>query len=256
MQNRYFGDIGDFGKYGMLRTIINSDLKLGVNWYLYPDESHNDDGKHTSYLKKDKYGLEICDAELYSFLKEANIKSLQGFPRNIQMIVESGLLQNTIFYSELLCYKNEYSWVERNEFRKVWNENSILTLKEAEVIFCDPDNGFEVMSVSPTSKRGGKFILYKEIETQYNDGKSMVVYNHGPLWFKKGEMVPYIEGICSKIKEHLGNDVVIACLRWETTAKRFYFWLIRPEHKKTLLACLDKLTNEPWGKHFKLVGLY
>ncbi len=256
MQNRYFGDIGDFGKYGMLRTIINSGLKLGINWYLYPDESNNDDGKHTSYLQKDKNRLEICDAELYSFLKEANIKSLQGLSRNIRTIEESELLQNTAFYSDMLDYKDEHSCIKRVELRKVWHENSILTLKEAEVIFCDPDNGFEVMSVSPTSKRGGKFILYKEMQKQYNDGKSMVVYNHGPLWFKKGEMVPYIEGICSKIKEHLGNDVVIACLRWETTAKRFYFWLIRPEHKELLMSCLDTLSNEPWGKHFRLVALY
>ena len=50
MQNRYTGDIGDFGKLGMLRALQAQDLTLGVNCYLAPDEDHNDDGKHTKYL--------------------------------------------------------------------------------------------------------------------------------------------------------------------------------------------------------------
>jgi hypothetical protein len=38
MQNRYFGDVGDFGKYGMLRTIQNNRLKVGVNRLAIMDE--------------------------------------------------------------------------------------------------------------------------------------------------------------------------------------------------------------------------
>lgn len=51
MQNRYTGDIGDFAKYGLLRALGEGN-KLGIVWYLYPDESHNEDGKHTAYLTK------------------------------------------------------------------------------------------------------------------------------------------------------------------------------------------------------------
>ena len=50
MQNRYAGDVGDFGKLGMLRAIASSAMKIGVNWYLVPDEGHNDDGKHIGYF--------------------------------------------------------------------------------------------------------------------------------------------------------------------------------------------------------------
>lgn len=47
MQNRYTGDIGDFGKLGLLRQLqLNTRLSIGVNWYLIPDESHNRDGHH------------------------------------------------------------------------------------------------------------------------------------------------------------------------------------------------------------------
>ena len=49
MQNRYAGDVGDFGKLGLLRGLTSSQLDIGVNWYLTPDESHNANGKHIGY---------------------------------------------------------------------------------------------------------------------------------------------------------------------------------------------------------------
>ena len=53
MQNRYVGDIGDFGKLGLLRALSSKGLSIGVNWYLTTDESHNGDGRHVDYLAKD-----------------------------------------------------------------------------------------------------------------------------------------------------------------------------------------------------------
>lgn len=45
MQDRYTGDIGDYGKLGLLRCLAASGLRVGVNWYRTPDEDHNEDGK-------------------------------------------------------------------------------------------------------------------------------------------------------------------------------------------------------------------
>src|SRR5439155_16365192 len=50
MQNRYAGDIGDYIKLALLRA-ISPDHRLGVLWYLYPDEGHNEDGRHIAYLR-------------------------------------------------------------------------------------------------------------------------------------------------------------------------------------------------------------
>ena len=55
MQDQYVGDIGDFGKYGLLRHLTGiqtprlKTLRLGVVWYLFPDGGNND-GKFTKYL--------------------------------------------------------------------------------------------------------------------------------------------------------------------------------------------------------------
>ena len=33
MQDNYIGDIGDYGKYGLLREICAEAMSLSVNWY-------------------------------------------------------------------------------------------------------------------------------------------------------------------------------------------------------------------------------
>ena len=66
MQNRYTGDIGDFGKMGLLRRIRKADFSIGVNCYLTPDESHNGDGRHIGYLRNEAF--RVCDEQLWQVL--------------------------------------------------------------------------------------------------------------------------------------------------------------------------------------------
>jgi len=53
VQDRYAGDVGDFGKYGLLRALCKDDLSLGVVWYLVPDEEGTGDGGHVGVLGQD-----------------------------------------------------------------------------------------------------------------------------------------------------------------------------------------------------------
>lgn len=55
MQDRYAGDIGDFGKFALLKELERQELTVGVNWYKTEplDSEKNsdgsfkrDDGKH------------------------------------------------------------------------------------------------------------------------------------------------------------------------------------------------------------------
>ena len=73
MQNRYVGDVGKFGLLRRLRGLTDPktdapDLKVGLVWYLHPDECRNSDGRHTSYLtpidpNPEEYGA--CDSVLW-----------------------------------------------------------------------------------------------------------------------------------------------------------------------------------------------
>lgn len=60
MQNRFIGDIGDFGKYGLLRCISKNDLRLGINWYL-TDDGVDSAGNLNDYLAYEYEGYIKCD---------------------------------------------------------------------------------------------------------------------------------------------------------------------------------------------------
>ncbi|MGA3002634.1 MAG: hypothetical protein ABSE20_12955 [Acetobacteraceae bacterium] len=51
MQNHYVGDIGDYLKLGILRA-LSPGYRLGVAWWLYPDEVHDGNGKHVGYIQR------------------------------------------------------------------------------------------------------------------------------------------------------------------------------------------------------------
>ncbi|MGN1142152.1 MAG: hypothetical protein ACI4TF_13195 [Oliverpabstia sp.] len=36
LKNQYFGDVGDYGKYGLLRFLVNNGISIAINWYLSP----------------------------------------------------------------------------------------------------------------------------------------------------------------------------------------------------------------------------
>ena len=93
MQNRYTGDIGDFGKLGLLRALQASGLTVGVNWYLVPDENHNSDGRHVQYLENADY------CQLDEPLEWARANALpQPYSPNTPIILSSSIsagLENT-----------------------------------------------------------------------------------------------------------------------------------------------------------------
>ena len=73
MQDRYAGDVGDFVKLGLLRA-LSPERRLGVAWYRFPDEDHNGDGRHISYLEQsDRFGALDPDFEISRFrIRRAN----------------------------------------------------------------------------------------------------------------------------------------------------------------------------------------
>ena len=65
MKNQYTGDIGDYGKYGLLRFLANQGINIGVNWYL-TDADKSADGKLTTYLENP--AERVCAPALFDSL--------------------------------------------------------------------------------------------------------------------------------------------------------------------------------------------
>ena len=91
MKNQYVGDVGDYGKYSLLRFFANSGVKIGVNWYLTENDGSKD-GKHTTYLKKEDnrwFDPVIFDG-MQSLVYEEK--------RNVLAVEELDLIPGAIYY--------------------------------------------------------------------------------------------------------------------------------------------------------------
>jgi hypothetical protein len=123
MQNRYVGDIGDYGKYALLRSLGGHDnpepIRLAVVWCLFPDENFNNDGQYISYL--DDTGFAELDPDLHSTLR-----SIVGTRRRkISAIEEDGLLpSSTVFFSEFISLPNSIltGALARIGYRNSWHQ--------------------------------------------------------------------------------------------------------------------------------------
>lgn len=98
MQNRYVGDIGDFGKYGLLKALAGDDLTLGIIWYLNAHEEQNADGNFTRYLCNPAASrLRVCDAYLFDALAGVVRDNL----RTVSVVRERGLLPRATLFHEV-----------------------------------------------------------------------------------------------------------------------------------------------------------
>ena len=129
MQNRYAGDVGDFGKLAMLRQIADTGLAVGINWYLVANELHNNDGKHTGFLNDRRFdGLD-------DILRESLRIIVQG-ERSVYALESANLLQGAVYYSQLLLPPS----IEDFQ-RKLWHGNAINHLQKAILSFSTPTTG-------------------------------------------------------------------------------------------------------------------
>ena len=177
MKDQYFGDINDYRKYGLLRSIIDaSQLRLLVAWMLTPDDGSSD-GKFISYLTQaDKWAQ--YDPSLYTALKDIVTHQQQ---RSVSLLEDTDLLPNAAYFSDHVP--------DTASEREDWF--NVLTTKatNSDLIFLDPDNGLEVKSKPYGRKQSSKFLYWREVEALWSAGKSLLIYQH----FIREKRLPFIQ---------------------------------------------------------------
>jgi hypothetical protein len=251
MQNRYTGDIGDYGKYALLKKLAGSDLRLGVVWYLNPHEKNNTDGKFVEYLreaKEDKY--RPIDPGIYDALK----KMVQDDRRQVESVRECGIFPlDTIFYETPLDYANLRNGEDRRRARKAWSLDALNNTTDASLVFFDPDKGLEVKSVSPHTKTGAEYVFEAEIQPFLDRDQSIVVYQHMNRAGCVGDQVR--KGI-SRLRK-LANDREGWAISFHSYSVRIYFVLPSTKHGPILQERTRNFECGPCKKVFglKLYGL-
>ena len=176
MQSRYVGDIGDYVKLALLRALsgfmdgcVDPKMRLGVVWWLVPDETHNDDGRHIAYLKKKNWRR--YDPTVFDCLE----KIVTRGSRNIEQLQTPELLPGCKFFSEKVPLSPKIR--QRAEERAQWIKRALTALEQCSLVFLDPDNGLAPVRYSVERKESRKSVSLEEIKL-FRAGRSLLVYHH------------------------------------------------------------------------------
>jgi len=170
MQDRYVGDIGDYVKLAILRALMPG-RSLGVAWWLYPDEAHDGDGRHISYLKQPDL-WRAFDPDLFD-----SLAAVVGRGRRcVQALQDTSMLANAAYCNEVIPTFGTPA--DRRASRLAWFGRVRVQLSECDLVFADPDNGLETAGFSPGAVLGGKCIPLSEVAALGSPGRTLIVYHH------------------------------------------------------------------------------
>jgi hypothetical protein len=211
VQNRYVGDIGDYVKLAVLRKLAPG-RRLGVAWWLLPDESHNNDGGHMEYLTRPNewrhFDPDLFDSLLAIDKKRRDVTALEG----------SYLLPHAVFARDVVpCDVRPISM--RVEARKRWLLDIRTRFKDCSLIFLDPDNGIAPERLRPTQRRAGKSAFISDMTELKRHHQAMVVYHHHSM--RKGGHEAELRYLAGRLRE--SGFGVCGALRAKPWSPRAFF---------------------------------
>lgn len=169
MQDRYAGDIGDYIKLSVLRT-LGKDRALGVAWWLTPNEEGNEDGRYTIYLDR------ISDWRGFDSQVFDKLGAVARGNRSVRALQATGLLSAR--YADERLDSRAARRGARGEQRSAWFERVLSTVEECNLVFVDPDNGIEPESFDVEAPRSNKSVRLHELCALGRDGRTLLVYHH------------------------------------------------------------------------------
>ena len=235
MKNQYVGDIGDYGKYSLLRFLAESNVRIGVNWYLTKNDGSTD-GKFTEYLKN-------SDEAVYDNVIFHKLKKIAGrSDKAVQDVEKENLIPGALYYNELIP-EDSADTRGRDINRRLWFNNSLLLLKDAALVFADPDNGISFRKKAG-NKGSEKYVLPEEVTKYYNQGQNVVFYCH-----KGRRTADAWEQTKTGIKEYL-PDAQLIVLTYHRGTQRSYIFVLHPDDYARFDDILTGFIASSWGCFF------
>ncbi len=231
MQERYLGDSHDFVKYALLRNLHSSlKLRLGINWYLTEktiDHSSNNDGEKRHHLKGG--GWQRWDTILFD-----NIKIFEDKKHRILKNVSSHqiLPPDTLYFEEIVPTSD----------RTFWHTRAMKALSDSDIIFLDPDNGFEVKSAS--AKKLPKYSLYNESIAYHRQGKIVVSIQFARQCSPERKA----RDIRTNLYKQADYAAQLPVLRGRVAPNILFFFLTPPNYASALTQTLADFSARSEGK--------
>ncbi len=246
MQNRYSGDIGDYSKFVLLRKLFaTKQHRIGLVWYLHPDESHTNDGRHIDYLEDDKFAG--CDPVLVKGLHRVVTRQ-----RNIRALEAAGLLPNKpVYFSEPLDFHQRYPRQtmsdkrQRQAAREGWLHRAITAVKHCNVVMLDPDNGLEISSCEkPHQARAGKYAFYHEVAGFFRNRDVCVVYQH---LHRQTSHPAQMRLRAQQLKHKVPDAAQVFAIRYAPYTPRAYFILVSAKAVEQIRTSLQQFIDSLCG---------
>lgn len=212
MQDNYVGDIGDYGKYGLLRMIGNKAHILAVNWYMVkpPVTQKQNDGKYIGYLEKpEKY--RAFDPALFDALYQIVMVEKN---RSVDRIEQADLFPAALHS------------VMPGTDRSAWHQNALTKTAGCDTVFLDPDNGLETERMHLNHSATEKHVRWDELRDYYDRGQNVILYQHRPQMTSKARC---IDAIMKFQQNYLHADTVFL-LEFPQFTNRFYFIFSHKKH--------------------------
>ncbi len=231
MQDQFVGDIGDFGKYGLLRWLTGvtspdceQNLRLGVVWYYHRKKGSG--GNQISYL--DDIDFNLCDPELHITLADM----VKNDRRSVAEVECSGILpKNTLHHRDEI--RNSTS-------RQDWLKKAAAKIRQADLIFLDPDNGFRHCEEKQSSQH-----IYVNDLNEFAS-KNLVVYHH----LNRTPHTIQFRDWFRQIRGQFNTGPIWALRHQHKGIGRAYFLLGNDRSQQLIEERLKSFFNSPWAKHF------
>lgn len=251
MQDKYAGDVGDFGKFVLLDQLVklsNGRFRLGINWYRVKCSDYkNTDGRHISYLDRDNPAAEMfekCSPRIYSMLKSV----VDNSDRSIRALEQSGILpKNTLCFSDPLPYGAK-PYKKRVVERAAWFSKSITHLARADVVFIDPDNGIQTKNVKTTQTRSIKYALVDEVRAYCKRYDIVVLYNHRDRSPEEQNKERFLA-----LHREVGQSTKLRIMRFKRFSVRYYVFLFKSNMSAVVRSLFEVLGREPYRFLFEEV---
>ena len=254
MQDRYAGDVGDFGKFSLLRSVFASKSnKIGVIWYKFPNEDHNSDGLHVGYLEDSSY--KACDNELVE--KLSHVVSVD---RSIAKLESLHLLpESTVCYASELNFhllhpgQTNIAIAARRNERLQWLQKAITSVSGCNIVFLDPDNGLEIQTIPNIHQiRSGKYAYYSEVEQLFKNKDACVIYHHMNM---NNPHHVQIKFRAQELKDKIVKDGSVFAIRFRPYSPRAFFVCASqqasPEIRNKINGFISGACGQGWDTYYE-----
>ena len=237
MKNQYFGDVGDYGKYGLLRFLSKQRVTVAINWYLTEDD-HSNDGSIRSYLEKEKNRL--YDPELFDVLKEM----CEHNEKNVRCFAEHGMIPGATYFDKTVePVLSSLTISDKRAARKKWHQEALEVCAGFDLVFLDPDNGLRFGT--PSAKKDAiKFVYSSEVADYFERGQDVVYYCHkGRRTDAQWKKAKYI------MQEQCPNAILMG-ITYHRGTQRSYIFVVHPEREKLYRDLIKDFLETVWNGCF------